>query len=83
MARELALTLRFWVAVVAGVAVLVRFPFLFGPHEVPPSSDDEFFLQVADRLLHGDGYPGHFWMPGYMTFEADRGASSPAGPRTP
>ncbi len=70
MARELALTLRFWVAVVAGVAVLVRFPFLFGPHEVPPNSDDEFFLQVADRLLHGDGDPGHFWMPGYMTFEA-------------
>ena len=70
MARELALTLRFWVAVVTGVAVLVRFPFLFGPHEVPPDSDDEFFLRVADRLLHGDGDPGHFWMPGYMTFEA-------------
>ena len=70
MARELALSLRFWVPVVAGVALLVRFPFLFGPHQVPPDSDDEFFLRVAARLLDGDGDPGHFWMPGYMAFEA-------------
>ena len=70
MARELALTLRFWVPVVAGVALLVRFPFLFGPHEVPLDSDDEFFLRAAARLFDGDGYPGHFWMPGYSMFEA-------------
>jgi len=70
VARKLPLSLRFWVPAVAGVALLVRFPFLFGRHHAPPGSDDEYFLQVAARLLDGDGYPGHFWMPGYMMFEA-------------
>lgn len=70
MARKLPLTLRFWVPVVAGIALLVRFPFLFGRHDVPPGSDDEYFLQVAASLADGNGYPGHFWMPGYMMFEA-------------
>ena len=70
MARKLPLSLRFWVPAVAGVALLVRFPFLFGHHDAPPGSDSEAFLRIAAGLFHGGGYPSHFWMPGYVTFEA-------------
>jgi 4-amino-4-deoxy-L-arabinose transferase-like glycosyltransferase len=60
-----------WALVVGGLALLVRLPFLFGEHNVPPESDNEYYLYLADGLLQGDGFRDqHFWTPGYPAFLA-------------
>jgi len=60
-----------WSLVIGGLALLVRLPFLFGEHSVPPHSDNGYYLYLADGLLDGEGFRGqHFWTPGYPAFLA-------------
>jgi 4-amino-4-deoxy-L-arabinose transferase-like glycosyltransferase len=60
-----------WALALAGLALLVRFPFFFGRHTTPPDSDDGFYITLAHRIVHGHGFGDHhFWTPGYPAFEA-------------
>ena|SRR5215211_7019963 len=59
-----------WALGLGALALLVRFPFLFGHHVVAPG-DAPYFLNVLARGLYNDLYfPNHYWTPGYPAFEA-------------
>lgn len=61
---------RTWALAIGALALLVRFPLLFGRHAPPPGTDSDFFLGAADSITAGHGFPGRFWTPGYPVFIA-------------
>jgi hypothetical protein len=59
-----------WAAILGGVALLVRLPFVFQQHRVRPDKDDILFLQLSDALLRDGEFDNDYFTPGYPAFQA-------------